>query len=80
MPDNGQRPNISQRTWLVAILVFIISVIMFTNFGGDDNVKIYDCSVAEISPDYPIEVKEQCRKIHYEQWLKEQEKKRPISV
>lgn len=23
----------------------------------------YDCSVAEISPDYPIQVKEQCRKL-----------------
>lgn len=25
--------------------------------------KLYDCSLAEISPDYPIKVKEECRKI-----------------
>jgi hypothetical protein len=25
-------------------------------------VVVYDCSLAEISPDYPISVKEQCRK------------------
>jgi hypothetical protein len=23
----------------------------------------YDCSIAEISPDYPVEVKEACRKL-----------------
>lgn len=25
-------------------------------------VKVYDCSIAEISPDYPIDVKNECRK------------------
>lgn len=25
-------------------------------------VVVYDCSIAEISPDYPVAVKEQCRK------------------
>lgn len=25
--------------------------------------KIYNCSIAEISPDYPIEVKERCRNL-----------------
>ena len=24
---------------------------------------VYDCSISEISPDYPPEVKEQCRKL-----------------
>ena len=28
--------------------------------------KIYNCSIAEISPDYPIEVKEGCRKLRAE--------------
>jgi hypothetical protein len=26
-------------------------------------VVVYDCSMAEISPDYPIKVKEECRKV-----------------
>jgi hypothetical protein len=26
-------------------------------------VVVYNCSIAEISPDYPIEVKEKCRKL-----------------
>jgi hypothetical protein len=27
---------------------------------------VYNCSIAEISPDYPIEVKEKCRKLQME--------------
>jgi hypothetical protein len=26
--------------------------------------KIYNCSIAEISPDYPLKVKEECRKLN----------------
>lgn len=29
-------------------------------------VKVYDCSIAEISPDYPLSVKEECRKARSE--------------
>jgi hypothetical protein len=35
-------------------------VLMFTM--PKHGVKIYDCSLAEISPDYPTEVKNECRK------------------
>ena len=33
--------------------------------GGSDNQRVvkYDCRLSEISPDYPIEVKEACRKL-----------------
>lgn len=27
----------------------------------EHQVVVYNCSIAEISPDYPVEVKEQCR-------------------
>lgn len=33
---------------------------------------VYDCSMAEISPDIPLDVKQECRKLRYEQWKKEQ--------
>ena len=29
-------------------------------------VIVYNCSIAEISPDYPVQVKEQCRKLRLE--------------
>ena len=28
--------------------------------------KLYDCGLAEISPDYPVQVKEECRKLRTE--------------
>ena len=28
--------------------------------------RVYNCSIAEISPDYPVEVKEGCRKLRAE--------------
>jgi len=27
---------------------------------------VYNCSMAEISPDYPVQIKEQCRKLNIE--------------
>jgi len=29
---------------------------------------VYNCSIAEISPDYPPEIKEQCRKLNVERY------------
>ena len=37
-------------------------VLMFALMPTHGTVK-YDCSIAEISPDYPTQVKEQCRKL-----------------
>ena len=45
------------------ILVFAVAV-MFMPKKGD--VIKYDCSISEISPDFPLEVKEQCRKLRAE--------------
>jgi hypothetical protein len=43
--------------FLILIVLFGLSV---PNMHG---VKRYDCSIAEISPDYPVEVKDACRRI-----------------
>jgi hypothetical protein len=49
----------------ILVLIVLVSSIVFlcavpSNKG---NVKVYNCYIAEISPDYPISVKEECRKI-----------------
>lgn len=33
------------------------------HFASGERVVRYDCSLAEISPDYPLQVKEDCRKL-----------------
>jgi hypothetical protein len=44
---------------ICVILMFPLLYYMSPRHG----VKVYDCSIAEISPDYPLEVKEGCRKL-----------------
>jgi hypothetical protein len=40
-------------------LVAIVAV--FSDYYPEG--KVYDCTLAEISPDYPIEVKQECRRL-----------------
>ena len=41
----------------------LIAIVLHTVFSYEPiRVKIYDCTISEISADYPNEVKEECRK------------------
>jgi hypothetical protein len=46
---------------LVSATLILIGVVLFDMHYP--TIKYYDCSLAEISPDFPIEVKQECRKI-----------------
>ena len=47
---------------LVAILLFVfLGGYMYLDYDNHRVVR-YDCGLAEISPDYPLAVKEECRK------------------
>ena len=54
---------------IVSVLstAFIAFVIMFAIFLPKHEERVYNCSIAEISPDYPVQVKEGCRKLRMEQ-------------
>jgi hypothetical protein len=44
---------------IVSVTAFLLIIIVdFTPQG-----KVYDCTLAEFSPDYPIEVKNECRRL-----------------
>ena len=60
---------------LVILLTAFIVVFIINNFSYTQT-KVYDCNLSEISPDYPIEVKEECRKLRYEEYLREQHERR----
>jgi hypothetical protein len=60
------KQSLSNITYITifAVLVVIMWGGMFLivkNFPQEG--KVYDCSLAEISPDYPVEVKIGCRKL-----------------
>jgi hypothetical protein len=48
---------------LIAILVAIVLAWLLWLVTPDEHYRVYDCSLAEFHPDYPVEVREECRKI-----------------
>jgi len=48
---------------LVFMAVLLALIVYLAMFYGREESKVYQCSLAEISPDYPIEVKNMCRKL-----------------
>jgi hypothetical protein len=62
MQDTTQRSNLdAYAVFILAVIGFIFAILW--NYQHPHLVVRYDCSIAEISPDYPIEVREGCRKL-----------------
>jgi hypothetical protein len=52
------------KTYLPAIVILFCCVVILSYTGLDRKSEVvYNCSIAEISPDFPIEAKEGCRKL-----------------
>lgn len=68
MQNTTFRENID--FYLVLILGFIgLILAIYWNYTHPHIVVRYDCSIAEISPEYPIPVKEGCRRLRAENIL-----------
>ena len=50
---------------LIAWLLFALRII-----NSAERIIVYDCRIAEISPDYPPQVREDCRKLILENSIK----------
>ena len=61
MSNTPKRENIEMIVIVIGLLIAI--PIVFLSLPRKGDIIRYDCSLAEISPDFPIEVKEQCRKL-----------------
>jgi hypothetical protein len=48
----------------VAIMLSLLALMSFIvyNYSNTVSIKKYDCRIAEISPDIPLEIKNECRK------------------
>lgn len=49
------------RILVVGIIIISAVILSYSDFGVQG--KVYDCTLAEISSDYPIEVKNECRRL-----------------
>lgn len=58
----------------IMALVAILGAVMWI-LDDSPRTVIYDCRLAEISPDFPLAIREECRRRIYEFWKEEQEKK-----
>jgi len=68
-----QRSDLKQRVGLVLLILFVIFVMAWSDFGDQSRVRVYNCDLSEISPDFPSEVKDECRKLRLEEWRKQNE-------
>jgi len=55
----------------IGILLLVCTVIL-SNADWNNRTVVYDCSLAEISPDYPQEVKNECRRLRIEEFRERQ--------
>lgn len=79
MQNNDQRSDLKQRVGLVLLILFVIFIMAWSDFASQDRVRVYNCDLSEISPDFPIEVKEECRKLRLEEWRKQNETRNPAT-
>jgi len=55
---------IGKITAAVALIAAVL-ILIFTDYGSQ--TRIYDCGMAEWHPDIPNTVREECRRLRYEQ-------------
>lgn len=67
--DCPNRPVRNLPQWQDMVFIGLLGVLVlmgafaYLDTPRQGGYKVYDCSIAEISPDFPIEAKEACRKL-----------------
>jgi hypothetical protein len=75
--NNDQRPTMKDIIIIVLGVSLMIAVLI--NIKPDQG-RIYDCGMAEWHPDIPNRVKEECRRLHYEDWKRQQEENKKLTI
>ncbi len=66
---------------LIVAIILLIAILILANADWDNRTVVYDCSIAEISPDYPQEVKNECRRLRIEEFRERQiQERKTISI
>jgi len=66
---------------LIIAVVLLMAIVVLANANWNDRTVVYDCSIAEISPDYPQEVKNECRRLRMEEFRERQiQDRKTISI
>ncbi len=66
---------------LIIAVILLVCIVILVNADWNNQTVVYDCSLAEISPDYPREVKNECRRLRIEEFRERQvQDRRTISI
>lgn len=65
----------TERLIIAVLLIFSVYVLIYTDFGKNSIVR-YDCRDAHWHPDVPVEVKQECQKLMYEEWKKKEDERK----
>jgi hypothetical protein len=66
---------------LIIAVVLLVAIVILANANWNNQTVIYDCNLAEISPDYPQEVKNECRRLRIEEFRERQiQERKTISI
>jgi hypothetical protein len=63
-----------ERFLIISLVLGSVLLLVFTGFGNQG--RYYDCRDAHWHPDYPVEVKQECAKLLYEHWKKQQNERK----
>ena len=74
MQNNDQRGTVKERIGFILLVLLVIFIMAWSDFGKQP--KVYDCRMADISPDFPPEVREECRKLIREELQKNHEERK----
>lgn len=74
MQNNDQRGIMKGYILLVIIFLLSLWALIFSDVGNQ--TRVYDCGMAEWHPDIPNAVKEECRRLHYEEWKRQQDERK----
>ena len=60
-----------EKILIIIVAVLTIFILITTNYGNQG--RVYDCGMAEWHPDIPTQVREECRRLRYEDWKRQQD-------
>ena len=60
-----------EKILIIIVAILTIFILITTNYGNQG--RVYDCSMAEWHPDIPTQVREECRRLRYEDWKRQQD-------
>lgn len=63
-----------ERIFIIFLILSAVVILVVSDFGRN-STRVYDCRLAEISPDYPLEVRELCRDVRAQQYKLENQKR-----